>query len=143
MKRAVFDTDHLDVEIGARVRHIRKMRGLSQSDLGHAIGVTFQQIQKYERGSNRISSSALILIARALEVSPGVLLGEDGEAAPTMDWRLLSEEGAHEFMQAVGKIRSPEDRRIVFELARSLAKGGDGPETKRPGEDQRSFASWS
>lgn len=142
MKRAVFDTDDLDVEIGARVRHIRKMRGLSQTDLGHAIGVTFQQVQKYERGSNRISSSALIFIARALEISPGVLLGEETEEGAAVDWRLLAEEGAHEFMQAIGKIRSPEDRRIVYELAKSLAKNGE-QRSAAIGEDQRTFASCS
>lgn len=126
MKHGIIDADALDREIGARLRHVRKVRGHSQTDLGVAIGVSFQQIQKYERGTNRISTSALILLARALDVSPSALLGDEGPSTPEVDWELLSEEGAHELMQAVSRIRSPQSRRIVLELARDLAKVRSG-----------------
>ena len=111
--------NELDREIGARLRHIRNVRGLTQEDLGKVVGVSFQQIQKYERGTNRISSSTLVLLARALDVSPGELLGE-GERAPAIDWELLSEDG-HMFLQAVSQIGDPQKRRVVLELARQLA----------------------
>ena len=122
MKLELNIADRLDVEIGARVRHVRKTRGLSQTELGASLGVTFQQIQKYERGANRISSSALILLARVLEVSPGTLLGVEDQNAPELDWALLLEDGAHELMQVMSQIRSPKDRRAVVELVRALAE---------------------
>ncbi|CAO3446711.1 transcriptional regulator, Cro/CI family [Azospirillum argentinense] len=59
---------HLDIKIGARVRTRRTLMGLSQSDLGEAIGLTFQQVQKYERGANRIGASTLFRIAEVLDV---------------------------------------------------------------------------
>ena len=59
-------TDATDIHVGRRVRAERNRCGLSQTTLGQAIGVTFQQVQKYERGSNRISASMLMRIARTL-----------------------------------------------------------------------------
>lgn len=111
--------NELDREIGARLRHIRNVRGLTQEDIGKVVGVSFQQIQKYERGTNRISSSTLILLARALDVSPADLLGE-GVRAPVIDWELLSEDG-HQFLQVVNQIGDPQKRRVVLDLARQLA----------------------
>lgn len=60
----------IDVMVGKHILQRRKMMGLSQDGLASAIGVTFQQIQKYETGSNRVSASRLKLIADALEVTP-------------------------------------------------------------------------
>lgn len=60
----------IDRYVGARIRARRKLVGLSQEELGNVIGVTFQQIQKYENGSNRIGAARLFEIAEALEVSP-------------------------------------------------------------------------
>lgn len=123
MNQELSPAEELDRGIGARVRHIRKLRGMTQTQLGESLGVTFQQIQKYERGANRISTSALILLARALDVSPGALLGVDGAARATPDLSLLSEDGAYELVQAVGQIGSNEQRRIVIDLLRELADG--------------------
>jgi transcriptional regulator with XRE-family HTH domain len=60
-------TDPIDVEIAAKLRALRKERGLSQTALGAAAGVTFQQIQKYETGANRVSASRLYKLAKALD----------------------------------------------------------------------------
>jgi transcriptional regulator with XRE-family HTH domain len=57
-----------DVEVGARVRAHRRLRGMTQSDLGAALGVSFQQVQKYEKGTNRIGASRLQDIANVLGV---------------------------------------------------------------------------
>ena len=62
--------DPIDVAVGLRLRTLRKSRGMSQEQLGRALGITFQQIQKYERGTNRISASMLVKSARALSVAP-------------------------------------------------------------------------
>ena len=58
----------IDVHVGARVRLRRTLLGLSQEKLGEAIGLTFQQVQKYERGANRIGSSRLFDLSRVLDV---------------------------------------------------------------------------
>lgn len=70
----------VDVAVGAKVAELRKFRGLNQSDLGRALGLTFQQVQKYERGANRISCSKLVGIARTLSVTPAYFFAEDAEA---------------------------------------------------------------
>ncbi len=59
----------VDVHVGARVRMRRKLLGMSQTGLGDALGLTFQQVQKYERGTNRISASRLYDLSRVLDVS--------------------------------------------------------------------------
>jgi len=61
--------DPIDIHVGLRVRERRKMLSMSQSSLGGIVGVTFQQIQKYERGTNRIGSSRLFRLANALDVT--------------------------------------------------------------------------
>ncbi len=58
-----------DISVGKRIRYRRKMLGLSQKQLGHSLGVTFQQIQKYEKGINRVSAGRLQEIATLLDVS--------------------------------------------------------------------------
>ena len=57
--------DPIDVEVGARLRLLRKAAGLAQYALGEALGVTYQQIQKYETGENRLAASTLVRAARA------------------------------------------------------------------------------
>ncbi len=59
----------VDVHVGARVRMRRTLLGMTQTDLGDALGLTFQQVQKYERGTNRIGSSRLYDLSRVLDVS--------------------------------------------------------------------------
>jgi transcriptional regulator with XRE-family HTH domain len=66
--------DNTDIEVGRRVRIERIARGLSQSELANQIGVTFQQLHKYESGQNRISMGRLMLIGRALGVDMAYLL---------------------------------------------------------------------
>ena len=61
----------IDFQVGARLRTRRKQLGMTQSHLGEALGITFQQIQKYERGANRVSASTLYEIATILEVDIG------------------------------------------------------------------------
>lgn len=60
----------VDLHVGARIRLIRKDRGMSQSELADALGITFQQVQKYERGFNRISASKMFEASKALGVDP-------------------------------------------------------------------------
>ena len=66
--------DPLDLEIGVRLRKMRGHAGLSQGALAERLGVTFQQIQKYERGSNRLSASVLVRMAHYFDLSPADFL---------------------------------------------------------------------
>lgn len=68
----------IDAQIGARIRELRMTRGLSQMDLGAALGVTFQQIQKYEKGANRVSGSRMMALCNFLSTTPNHLTGADG-----------------------------------------------------------------
>ena len=72
--RSKAPTEH-DIDVGRRLRGLRTLRGISQTALGDQIGVTFQQIQKYEKGANRISVGRLAKIADALRVEIGYLIG--------------------------------------------------------------------
>src|SRR5689334_5353713 len=67
----------IDVEVGARIKSRRKILGISQSALGERLGITFQQIQKYEKGTNRVGASRLQGIANLLGTTPAALLGEE------------------------------------------------------------------
>lgn len=70
----------IDVEVGKRIRMRRDAIGMSQSELGEACGITFQQIQKYEKGTNRVGASRMHQIAKALRCQPAELIGNiDGE----------------------------------------------------------------
>ena len=68
------DPNPLDVALGARIRERRRALRMSQAALGDAIGLTFQQIQKYESGANRVSFSMLVGIARAMDMTPAELI---------------------------------------------------------------------
>src|SRR5437899_668362 len=70
----------IDVHVGSRIRLRRTLLGMSQEKLGEAIGLTFQQVQKYERGANRVGSSRLFDLARVLDV-PVSYFFEDMEAS--------------------------------------------------------------
>ena len=125
----------VDVYVGARVRNRRKFLGLSQETLAAAIDLTFQQVQKYERGSNRISASKLHLIAKTLKVPmnyffDGVPDGE-GDAAAASSGGSSVEQTAHDFLstsegielaQYFPRVSSARARRKVLELVRSLAE---------------------
>ena len=65
----------VDVHVGARMRQRRTLLGMSQEKLGTAVGLTFQQIQKYERGKNRISVSRMLEFTEALQTTPNDIIG--------------------------------------------------------------------
>ena len=76
----------VDVHVGSRIRLRRSLLGMSQEKLGEAIGLTFQQVQKYERGMNRVSASKLWKLSTVLDVPVSYFFdGLDGDAAPSAD----------------------------------------------------------
>jgi transcriptional regulator with XRE-family HTH domain len=117
--------DQLDQALGLAIRLRRHSRGLSQSALGEAIGVSFQQIQKYERGSNRVSFSTMVRICEALNCHVSDLVAE----VEQLDTRgrkgsehLLTQPEAAPMLEALSQIRATGVRRAVLDLARSLAR---------------------
>lgn len=119
--------DPVDFAIGARVRARRRQLNLSQSELAAALGVSFQQVQKYERGVNRVSGSTLVSTAAALDTTVGWLVGEEGAGAQSDDvFRALSTSGALEMLQAYARIPSTRLRATLLALAQQIGAAEDG-----------------
>jgi transcriptional regulator with XRE-family HTH domain len=115
----------IDVVVGARVKAARLSKGVSQAALAQRVGLTFQQIQKYERGDNRISASKLVQIAGALSVLPMEFLsGLEDAAATSFDFSLFQASGAMDLLVAFGAL-SPREQRALLRLARDLADVDD------------------
>jgi transcriptional regulator with XRE-family HTH domain len=120
------NTPHpLDVAIGIRIRARRTELKLSQTALANAIGLTFQQVQKYEWGSNRISFSRLVDTAHALDCRVADLIDDlDGGAARPefrRQTRHLRVEGAQELLAAYSELPI-QVRKLVLTLARGIAE---------------------
>jgi transcriptional regulator with XRE-family HTH domain len=115
--------DPIDIRAGELIRARRRTLGLSQSALADTLGVSFQQVQKYERGANRISASRLVHIARALDVAPADLLppvDATGAVAPDPMVALAVSHGGHEVARcylAMDQAR----RESLLSVARALA----------------------
>lgn len=114
--------DPVDVAVGARIRLLRKLKGLSQQALAEATGVTFQQIQKYERGANRVSASMLARIAKTLNVPVSEMFGEASPSSSAVDEvaALLGEPGALELLKAYADLPRGASRSALVEFVRSL-----------------------
>jgi len=118
----------IDKHVGARVRMRRMMLSMSQEKLGDAIGLTFQQVQKYERGTNRVGSSRLQQIADALTVPVSFFFeGQPGRgtnpasSAPDLVTDFFTIPGANELAEHFTAIDLNADRRALIDVARGLA----------------------
>ena len=126
----------IDVHVGSRIRLRRNMISMSQEKLGEALGITFQQIQKYEKGTNRVGASRLQQISQVLGVpvsfffedapgeTPAGGMAESQSAGFVVDF-LSSSEGL-QLNRSFARISDPKVRRKIVELVRTLA---DEPET--------------
>jgi transcriptional regulator with XRE-family HTH domain len=130
----------IDIYVGARVRLRRKEMGISQEALANALGLTFQQVQKYERGANRISASKLwemsqtlgVPVASFFEGVPNTATGEDfveSQSEQTVNEFLVTGEGV-ELAAAFPKVRSAKLRRKILDLVRTLSETEAETETK-------------
>jgi transcriptional regulator with XRE-family HTH domain len=126
----------IDVHVGSRVRLRRTLLGMSQEKLGEAIGLTFQQVQKYERGANRVGASRLYDLSRVLDVpvsfffddintetaaaaaNPASMAG-DGAARHEPDPLMRRE--TLELVRAYYRIPDPQIRRRLFDLTKAIA----------------------
>ena len=124
----------IDTHVGKRVRIRRKILSMSQTKLGDAIGLTFQQIQKYERGTNRIGASRLFELSEVLDVPvsyffddlpPDIALSGSGRGlgeAMSMPSDPLREPISLDLVRAYSKIENAGTRKSLFNLAKALAK---------------------
>jgi transcriptional regulator with XRE-family HTH domain len=121
----------IDKHVGTRVRMLRLIRHVSQTQLGDALGITFQQVQKYEKGTNRISASRLQQMSDILKVPVPFFF----EGAPGADARsgvdvtdeitaFLATTDGLTLAQAFTRIRKPKLRRCIVDMVEDLAKRG-------------------
>ena len=116
--------DPVDVHVGKLIRARRRARGMSQQELAKAIGVSFQQVQKYERGANRVSASKLFSVAKALDLRVASFFdgleetGPGGSALTEFD-EFLVLKGSSELVKAY-QCMSTDQRRVVVGLARII-----------------------
>ncbi len=128
----------IDVHVGSRVRLRRTLLGMSQEKLGDAIGLTFQQVQKYERGANRIGASRLYDLSRVLDVPVSFFFddinpeaaaaalaaagGGGGEdAAPRYEPDPMMRRETLELVRAYYRIPDSQIRRRLFDLTKAIA----------------------
>jgi len=120
--------DPVDIEVGHRIRIERLARGLSQTALANRLGVTFQQVQKYEKGVNRVGAGRLTKIAEVLGIDVStffngkdMLKGErqnEGEESPL---KLLTVSGAFRLLRAYGDIEDTNLRRALVDLVEQIS----------------------
>jgi transcriptional regulator with XRE-family HTH domain len=113
----------LDAMVGARIRMLRVNRGVSQTVLAERIGVTFQQVQKYERGANRVGASRLAQIASVLDVSVGEFFESSRAGPPGLNSpvHLLAEPDARRVLEDYARTPSPRVRSCIAKLVESIA----------------------
>jgi transcriptional regulator with XRE-family HTH domain len=137
MNQSVRSPNPVDVHVGARVRLRRTLLGMTQTGLGDAIGLTFQQVQKYERGVNRIGSSRLYDLAHVLDVPvnfffddmPAAVSSKStargaarAETGDEFDPDIVSKRETLELVRAYYKIESPQIRKRLFDMVKALGK---------------------
>jgi len=130
-------TDPTDAYVGARLKERRQSMEMSQTELGKAAGISFQQIQKYERGINRVAISMLKKLAEALEAPVTFFLPEGGAAAglasekKTAGYDAGSSRDTRELMALFEGIDDPKLRKQVLELTKTLSASRT-PAKKKP-----------
>lgn len=111
-----------DVLIGTRLRTRRLEMGLSQVALANRVGITFQQVQKYETGRNRIAASRLAHIANVLGVPAGYFLGEDQYYGGVDEMvSLMATPGAIELLRAFSRVKDSAARKAMLNVVYALA----------------------
>jgi transcriptional regulator with XRE-family HTH domain len=116
--------DGRDVEVGRRVRMFRLQKGLSQEKLGDALGITFQQVQKYEKGANRIGAGRIQRIAEILDVPVTSFFTpqKNGGTASNEIMELLDTAAGLRLLRAYLRIRDPQTRQALIHLVEKAAE---------------------
>lgn len=128
------------VAIGPRIRYYRQLRGMSQMELAERIGVSYQQIQKYERGRSQITVQRLSYVAEALRTTvPALLADQDASRASKGTVGYVSDRTAgaaereqHAFLRLFARIENPRVRRHILTLMQSIVDGQSATQSPRP-----------
>lgn len=126
----------VDVHVGSRVRLRRTLLGLSQEKLGEAIGLTFQQVQKYERGANRIGASRLYDLSRVLDVPVSFFYEDMPDDIASMSPRNITEH----VVEPESSDADPMTKRETLELVRAYYRITDAGVRKRVYDLTKSLA---
>lgn len=127
----------VDRLVGERIRRRRILMGLTQDQLGETLGISYQQIQKYETGANRVSAGRLYLIAKCLDVSPGWFFDPvqtDGSQADLDD--LGSSRLLIDFVRSFSRIDNEKLKSVLVTLVRTMADGDSKPEAQNSDDIQ-------
>ena len=117
-----FTASEVDRLVGDRIRRRRILMGLTQDQLGESLGISYQQIQKYETGANRVSAGRLFLIAERLEVSPGWFFDPVKSDASSDDFdELGSSRLLMEFVRSFARIKDERLKSVLVSLVRAMA----------------------
>lgn len=118
------EPDPVDMHVGSRLRLRRTLMGLSQTELARSVNLTFQQVQKYESGANRVSASRLFHIAEALDVPVSFFFDDAPRAGGLAESPRTPFEPDRELLELTRNYRNiidPEVRRGIYELVKRLA----------------------
>lgn len=125
----------IDVFVGSRIRLHRVMLELSPVQLGQQLGMTFEQVLKYENGSNRISATILYEFSRVLNVPVAAFFNINGPAVADLEasagLRSTRRQQGFALNKALTKIKHRKTRQAIIDLAKSLAKGDDDQDVDR------------
>jgi transcriptional regulator with XRE-family HTH domain len=112
----------IDLLVGSRIRRFRKGRRMSQAQLGKKLGVTFQQVQKYENGKNRVGASRLQMISTALDVPVGQFFADDAGTSRTSAKPLAFDPQALRFAEAFIRLSDRELRNSIIDMVEAMAR---------------------
>ena len=112
----------IDVLVGSRIRRFRKGRKMSQAQLGKKLGVTFQQVQKYENGKNRVGASRLQMISTALDVPVGQFFADDAGTSRTSAKPLAFDPQALRLAEAFTRLNDKELRNSILDMVEAMAR---------------------
>ena len=122
-KSTTKSTNSHDIEVGQRIRARRMAKGMSQTELGNLLGVTFQQVQKYEKGVNRVGAGRLVRVGEALDVPVSFFFQDASGTAerkqPVMEF--LDTAYGVKLMQAFSRIEDRRLQRAVLDLVERIA----------------------
>ena len=116
----------IDLLVGSRIRMFRKGRKLSQAQLGKKLGVTFQQVQKYENGKNRVGASRLQMISTALDVPVGQFFADDAGTSRTSAKPLAFDPQALRLAEAFTRLNDKELRNSILDMVEAMARKSPG-----------------
>ena len=140
LENTALTASEVDRLVGDRIRRRRILMGLTQDQLGESLGISYQQIQKYETGANRVSAGRLYLIATRLDVSPGWFFDPVKSDASSDDFdELGSSRLLMEFVRSFARIKDERLKSVLVSLVRAMTDDDEGAPapTNGTGSDHR------